>query len=103
MTKSVRAELDQIEKFLLKGGQPAIDLWAILSALRGPDNADIGLKASTTEPIRTKAFPVLAQEGSNVPATFAPRKKMIDTRHPRAGAHFISHVERAAAAIARKN
>ena len=107
MTKSVRAELNRIQKFLLKGGRNAIDLWAILTALRGPDdNSDSFLKASTTEPIRTKAFPVLAREGNNggIPAGFAPRSRKIDSR---AGFrfpfnHFLSHVDMAAVAIARR-
>lgn len=66
MTKVVRAALDQIEEILLKKGPDAANLWAILTALRGPDESDhkirAELKSQKTIPIRRRAFPRIAAQ-----------------------------------------
>ena len=53
---TLRKALDQIDELLL---DPAIssDLWAVLTALRGPDDEDYELKVLYTAPLRTAAFP----------------------------------------------
>ena len=107
MTKAVRAELNRIERFLLKGGTDAIDLWNIMSALRGPDDAnDMWIKEHTTAPIRTKAFPNLSKRSGIgrplIAVIFAPRGQKIDLHQKSASWHFDSHVSFAAQAISRR-
>lgn len=106
MTKSVRAELNRIERFLLKGGTDAIDLWNIMSALRGPDDINGGIddsyiKENTTAPIRTKAFPNLSKRGM-ISVIFASRGQKIDLLRKSASWHFNAHVSYAAQAISRR-
>lgn len=59
MTDKVRECLDHIEAVLLDPKCGA-DLWAILTALRGPDSGSQLEKTCTTVPIRRAAFPKLA-------------------------------------------
>ena len=67
MRRNVRVTLDQIEDILLRNDQDAIDLWNILTALRGADHRSDDLhgrplsKLSTTAPIRAAVFPRLAE------------------------------------------
>src|SRR3990167_6582144 len=106
MTKPVRKELDRIERFLLKGNQGAKDLWNILSALRGPDDGNLGAKSTTTIPIRQMAFPKLAQKGSNdnIPAAFGwPDAKFVDPDDdPHTPQHFRQHARDAWGAVTRR-
>lgn len=60
----VRAALDGVEDVLLGFDRDAQDLWAILTALRGPDEDPTRLvKEAQTVPVRRAAFPRLAQTG----------------------------------------
>lgn len=61
MTKKLRVALDSIDNMLMDP-QIGENLWAILSALRGPDGLDLGgdepdLKRIFTGPMRSAAFP----------------------------------------------
>jgi hypothetical protein len=69
MLKKVREALDAIEDVLLVEDTAAQDLWAILSALRGPDDKQFReTKRQTTVPIRRNAFPRLAAQVSKKPS-----------------------------------
>lgn len=59
MNKKLRKQLDVIQEMLKEEGGDR--LWDVLSALRGPDNADLGslTKNETTSYIRAAAFPKL--------------------------------------------
>lgn len=57
----VRKALAVVEDVLLGHDQDARDLWAILTALRGPDDGDYEMKSRTTVPVRRAAFPRLAR------------------------------------------
>lgn len=110
MRKAVRAELDHIEKLLLKGGEDARHLWDILSALRGPDEKDGPDKNMTTCPVRRRAFPKLARHPAryNVEASFR-RRGGVNPRMPVVfqyvlgthlhATHFEHHIRKAAVAI----
>lgn len=50
--RSARKMLASIVKFLQVGDQESVDLWAILTALRGPDSGDDELKQATTSRLR---------------------------------------------------
>lgn len=61
----VREILDKIQEFLLTEAIDAHDLWAILTALRGPDEYDDHLgKMTGTIPVRAAAFPKLAKQAA---------------------------------------
>ena len=107
LTKAVRAELNRIERFLLKGGSNAIDLWSIMTALRGPDYANESIiKEHTTAPIRTKAFPNLSKRSGIgrplIAVIFAPRGQKIDLFQKSECWHFNAHVSFAAKAFSRR-
>jgi hypothetical protein len=57
MKPKVRAMLDQIDAMLVEMTDESRELWAILTALRGPDAGDYGEKAKFTIPVRRAAFP----------------------------------------------
>lgn len=59
MLPEVRKVLDQVEDVLLgkQGKAAAVDLWSILTALRGPDDGYGDVKSTQTVPIRAAAFP----------------------------------------------
>lgn len=61
----VKAVLDVIDEFFVThmDDQRARDLWAILSALRGPDDGQWDVKGATTVYIRARAFPKAAKAG----------------------------------------
>lgn len=57
MTKTLREALDQIDE-LLVDSVIGLELWCVLTAMRGPDNQqDWKLKTEFTAPLRTMAFP----------------------------------------------
>lgn len=105
MKASVRAELNRIEKFLLKNTAAAADLWNILAALRGPDHVnDQDLKSSTTVNVRRRAFPKLARPRKDftVPATFYYTRKYDPNDldgNVNGSVHFRSHIRAAMEAI----
>lgn len=79
-------------------------LWNIISAMRGPDNDDVGLKMRTTAVLRAAVLPSLAKCGGAFLAS-GNVKDFVQTR-PRngnapveGGSHFASHIFYAAQAI----
>jgi hypothetical protein len=60
MSPNVRKLLDQIDAELVQGSADSQDLWAILSALRGPDDDEEGTAKRATVRIRREAFPLTA-------------------------------------------
>lgn len=72
MEEATRKMLDQIDEFLVGDNQnAAVELWDVMTALRGPDSHDSstiseykgmnGLKSATTAPIRRAALPRTAE------------------------------------------
>lgn len=55
MTEKLRAQLDQIDQWLIEPGGE--DLAKVLSTIRGPDDEQQFAKDSCTNPIRKVAFP----------------------------------------------
>ena len=100
MRTSVRKELNRIEKFLSKNNAASADLWAILTALRGPDD-DRGKKEGTI-PVRRKAFPGLAKSGGvgSIPASFDGSSTIKWAAV--VNNHFLSHIERAKVAFLKR-
>ena len=95
----VRAVLKVIDTLLAKGGQDAMDLWAVLTALRGPDgHGDILLKFRTTCVIRTAAFPKTETAPRSLPAQFANPLNTFAVPETD-NAHFNTHVLKAADAL----
>lgn len=98
--------LEIIDVFLNKNNDESKTLWAVLTALRGPDNNEQGLlKDTTTAVIRTKAFPKTAirylnGESTTFGAIFAPKKRKF---HPslkiNSFDHFLAHAKAAAKAL----
>ena len=73
----VRKALDAIDEILSgKDSFAATYMWDVLSALRGPDVDDQGLKDATTSVIRAAAFPktsiLSTMHGGRVGASMAP-------------------------------
>lgn len=60
MTKKVAALMNQIDEVLAEGTSDSADVWALLTALRGPDNKEAMQKHRTTSVLRAKVFPKLA-------------------------------------------
>lgn len=94
----VRLMLDQIDQMLAKGDQDSQDLWAVLSALRGPDDQDYAKKITLTSHVRKEAFPKLwasAPMSSGVSIT----RDISPTKEVPPGDHFGNHVALAFAAL----
>ncbi len=100
--------LTQIDNILAAGGPEAKKLWDILTALRGPDDrTQQGFKASTTEIIRSAAFPAVARKvaqggridfSASFASTAAPQA--VKTGYTNLfGTHFGSHVALAVVAL----
>lgn len=98
----LRFVLDQIQQWLL---DPAVadDLWAVLTALRGPDNGRY--KEATTCWIRSTAFPVLAERLYEFGAVFYTEgaepagKETLRMFHTAVSTHFQHHYLKALAAL----
>lgn len=75
-------------------------LWNVLSALRGPDDQNADLKSTTTEVIRTVAFPKTGKSfnGAVVCAKFAESGKPLELPEDD-GTHFANHIHAAAIAL----
>lgn len=102
MTETLRAELDRIQEFLL--GTEGFALANVLAALRGPDDGDEVLKTSTTNFIRTAAFPNIDQN-FHLPWTTSHHLDGFTTKYDElrergtdnpVNYHFISHIRSAA-------
>ena len=92
----------------LRQFQAIRELWAVLTALRGPDTENDFDKAATTQVIRSTAFPktdALDQKGiANVPAAFGHDSvtRAIHRRERMAADHFRSHTQLAFKALGLK-
>lgn len=102
---TMREVLDIIDEALARNDHEAEQLWAVLTALRGPDSNNSDLKLRTTAVIRSRAFPrtaKIARESTwDVPggATYAESYMPLPTEVPRNGQHFDWHVHCAAIAL----
>lgn len=105
MKAAVRKELDRIDLFLTKKDAASVDLWAVLTALRGPDVNPTysNVKDRTTSIIRTKAFP-RTSAGNNLPATFGPARKavVLEGAATEVSKHFAAHIQKAVKAFKAK-
>lgn len=89
--KNLRQALDQIQE-MLDGQKYSMDLWNVLTALRGPDSRDRKIKYATTALIRSAAFPKrpcedLSVFGDDAPHLVERRREMQDLNH------FREHVK----------
>lgn len=100
--------LDRIELLLVEETDASRALWAILTALRGPDDNDDDdgdlLKIRTTSPLRSRAFPrlwnALKQSSDDrmngaifgPPFAFSLKTSDLDRVSP----HFVEHARNAA-------
>lgn len=101
MRAEVKALLDPIVKALNEEDRIASELWAILSALRGPDTNDYALKEATTAVLRYKiglrnyltlcinAKDKLRESSKLPPETFKKPAEL----------HFVNHFDNAVYAI----
>lgn len=103
MDSEVLGMLNSIDEILARGDSSSLQLWGVLSALRGPDYPGTEqTKAVTTAIIRSLAFPLTARaaaQGIHISATFATAEevKAADLRDLRfsariAGEHFATHI-----------
>lgn len=107
MRRAVREALTKLEDVLIRGDKDASDLWDILSALRGPDVAELqGVKGVTTVVVRRTAFPRIAAEENRrgLMVDFHSCGTLTDTRrwvvgNPSREPHFTSHIRYALTAI----
>jgi len=96
--RDAKLMLDAIVKFLNVGDQESVNLWGVLTALRGPDSGNDEIKGLTTSRLRhdiglreysnefygyflTNAQPLVAYKGDISPAS--------------ASLHFVSHFNEA--------
>lgn len=103
----VRIALDAIDKVLSVGDQEAQDLWAVLTALRGPDGTNYTAKAHTTVAIRRAAFPKTTQRHADYNdgifiadyghaySTYN-RAAVVDNPEYAASSYFYTHADSAA-------
>lgn len=84
-----------------RGGEEAKDLWAILSAMRGPDDSDDNIKFTSTCRIRGFALPHLAGiAGAIVRDTlYHEGMRELIAFNESNSHHFNNHVRQAAIAI----
>ena len=84
-----------LRKFFIEAGEEeGKKMWDVLTALRGPDDGDYGLKEATTAIIRTRflGYPYLFY----VPAQFATADWNPKVREAAVGScHFLKHAQRA--------
>lgn len=105
-TPRVRAALTAVEDVLAGLDSDAGDLWAILTALRGPDEERTTNKYFATVPVRRAAFPRLAQNSfrstgmlANFGSEYSPPIASISFDYPYT--HFKGHIISAVAALSR--
>lgn len=121
MNRTTRATLDAIDAVLAGDDQEAaMQLWDVLTALRGPDNGG-NIKTTTTCPVRAAAFPqasaksqhydfgdgtpyeglrMLGHSGAFTGGTYASPFDVFDQMRPGVSSwHFANHVRKAAKAL----
>lgn len=102
---TLRQILDLIDTQLAKEDDTSRQLWNVLTALRGPDDANEALKVAKTVPIRRAAFPksaAIAGTYGHVNGAFfgRPENKEVDSNtNLFYTSHFISHIRNAAEAL----
>jgi len=95
--------LNVLDEFLCRHDRESEMIVSVLSALRGPDDRSIDLKSSTTEVIRSAAFPMLALNAIDPRSDgggcwhMARYDKKCST--PFDGGHFANHIEIAMRAL----
>jgi hypothetical protein len=104
---TARGMLDAIDKFFVSriNFREHSRLWNVLTALRGPDDGNSRLKRTTTEVIRSAAFPKTAGMKNSYNrrlavhnlALFAPPYVKWET--PIGGGHFKHHARAAARSL----
>lgn len=110
--KGIQHALDVIDTALSKGDEDAERLWSILTALRGPDNADLHIDGiwskEYTKDIRTRALPKTSERvykheiaiGASFNARGTEHKKAVDTmKVAREDSHFVNHMNKAITAL----
>lgn len=101
MREATKRVLEQIDEVLATDPEAGVELWDVMTGLRGPDNGDYDLKAATTAVIRTAAFPRAG--ASYFPdAVFAPPSRRFDldaVDEQGVSIHFRAHAVRAARAL----
>lgn len=115
MTTALRHVLDEIDIWLSKPGL-GDDLWAVLTALRGPDDPELQcIKWQTTARVRAHAFPRTAQTApGNVPPTAAnfgsfnpdnvePLQTIVTIVNRHDHYHFQTHLNQAVLALTKTN
>lgn len=103
LTPRAKDILHQIADLLMDDPQAGVELWSVLSALRGPDlEEDAGFKETTTVPIRRAAFPRIAEwvdanskHGYVHGLNFGTSGKFAESKRIRSS-HFRVHVKEAA-------
>lgn len=98
---TLRSILDQIDEVLVKGDEVAQGLWAVMTALRGPDDetATSNLKSDLTIPVRRAAFPkTAALTWTNLGASFGWDGCIWNPATAPEG-HFGNHARKAAKAL----
>jgi len=73
LTREAKRVLNVIDEALAKGNKSSMQIWDVISALRGPDVHGFPSKAKTTVHIRTAALPKTAKTTSytTLPISFA--------------------------------
>lgn len=114
----LRKILDTFDEVLAQDTVLSGQLWDVLSALRGPDDmdADVYIKATTTNHIRVTAFPKMAAlEKSNIfPRNNSAIKRVCLSTRPidtdfsstelkSRSSHFANHIMRAFRALGLKD
>lgn len=102
-TMTFEEMLARIDVFLSSGNSEAQKLWAVMTAMRGPDDETLdSLKLRTTNRLRTRAFPKAANSIIGNVAQFAEQSELQygivlheDEREP----HFLHHIYMAASAL----
>jgi len=108
--RTAKEMLDVLDEFFVTAGEEqARNLWAVLSALRGPDDDSYVLKNCTTEVVRAVAFPRLAalwkRELCAVGPTFnlSSRLASIPPNYSPRYNHFFNHIADAKRVLQRMN
>lgn len=98
---TLKRALAYIDAILARGDKTAVNLWAVLSALRGPSIGDGGEKDNTTAFIRTAAFPRAAKSKRFAVPSFDRAGTHIRVSRE-TNWHFRNHIEEAAEALGLK-
>lgn len=95
MKTATRKLLSLLDTALAKQDDVAEELWRVLTALRGPDSDDMGIKVTTTMVIRRAAFPKTAKEYQKTRNSAGGAMYASDEQPfvPAGDGHFRNHAE----------